>query len=262
MSCTPSCAKMSWMFVPRMKSSLLSTVIASPSVKIRRFGSVIAACSLRSSSSVGEHQGVFDGDEPIIHAFRDGLSRHCVMHESPRHVDLAHGAARPGNHLRREHSTDPQLLADSDEQRVHTRMSAAVSSVRLPIPINISAWGCRRRTSAALDRRREPMTDRLENRINQVSNVRRVQPRERRLERLERPAEIRDYDCLRTGPGEIVHDLDVRPVDAQHQLGAGGNRCRDLRGSNVSMLDMPADVSSCTTSASAETPGPVCSQCR
>ena len=34
------------------------------------------------------------------------------------------------------------------------------------------------------------MTDRLENRINQVSNVRRVQPRERRLERLERPAEI------------------------------------------------------------------------
>jgi hypothetical protein len=68
---------------------------------------------------VGKHGRVLHGDEAVVDALRDRLPRHGVVHEPPRHVDLTHRAARPRDHLCRQHRADAQLLAHGNEQRVH-----------------------------------------------------------------------------------------------------------------------------------------------
>ena len=68
--------------------------------------------------AVLEDLRILHRDEPVVDALGHGLLRHRVVHEPARDVDLAHRAARPGDHLGREHGANAELLADGDEQRV------------------------------------------------------------------------------------------------------------------------------------------------
>src|SRR5206468_10000263 len=99
----------------------------------------------------GEDSRVFYGHEPVVDAFGERVVGDGVVHEPPRDVDLAHGAAGPGDHFGREHGAHSQLLADGEEQRVHARRirggelgdvpdpheerGAGVAPVRLRVPL-------------------------------------------------------------------------------------------------------------------------------
>src|SRR5439155_5650971 len=52
---------------------------------------------------VGEDARVLHGQEPVVHPFGERLVGDRVVHEPPGDVDLAHGAAGPGDHFGREH---------------------------------------------------------------------------------------------------------------------------------------------------------------
>ena len=178
------------MSVPRTKRSLLSTVIASASAKMRKLGSVIAACSARSSSSrVGEHGRILDGHQPVVDAFRNRVPGHRVVHQPAGDVDFAHRAARPRNDLGGQHGADAQLLADRDQHRVDAgrvggRQLGQVADAHQHLGVRIAPP----RLGVALERRHEAHgrsargSDRSDNGTPQ-----RVQLLEAGLERVERP---------------------------------------------------------------------------
>src|SRR5262249_10762898 len=72
--------------------------------------------------------------------------------------------------------------------------------------------------------------NRLENRIDQVADAPAIQRVEDWVERLEPSAEIGNGNHAGAAAGEIAHDVQVRAVDAQHELGAGGNGGADFAG--------------------------------
>ena len=152
------------------------------------------------------------------------MLRDGVVHQAPGHVHLAHGAARPWDHFRGQHRADAQLLADGDEHGVHARRigrgelgEVADAHEHPGFRITPPRFG------VALDRRGEPVADRLENRIDEIRDPAPRQRVERRLQRVQRSAELGHGDDARPGAREVARDLDVRAIDAEDELGAGAD---------------------------------------
>ena len=190
---------------------------------------------------VSQDGGVFYGHEAVVHALRDGVLRDRVVHEAPGHVHLAHRAPRPWNHFRGQHRTDAQLLADGDEHGVHARgigrgELGEVADAHQHPGFRVAPP----RFGVALDRRGEPVADRLENRIDEIRDPAPGQRVEGRLQRVERSAELGHGDDARACPSEIARDLDVRAVDAEDELGARLDGRSNLPGIERVDADAPA----------------------
>src|SRR5258706_297027 len=70
---------------------------------------------------VGDNRRVFPRHEPVVDALGEPFVGDRVVHEPPGDIDLAHGAAGPGDHFGREPGAPSQLLADGEQQGVHAR---------------------------------------------------------------------------------------------------------------------------------------------
>ena len=175
-----------------------------------------------------------------------------VMHEPPGDVDLANGAARPRDHLGRQHGADAELLADGDHHGVHAgRVGGGELGEVADAHQHLGVWVSPPNFSVPLERRHEAEADRLEDRVDQIWDVQPRQFLEAGLERVEGAAQIGNHDHAGAAAGEIAGDVDVRAVDAEHQLGSGSHGGANLAGSKLSTLTrIPASTSSCTTSPS------------
>ena len=208
----------------------MKTVIASRSAKIRKFGILhrgVQFAQLRFG--VGQDHGVLHGDEPVVDALREPALAHRVVHQPPGNVDLPHGAAGPGDHLGGEHRAHAELLGNGDEHRVdaggvgggelgdvpdaHHLRRIRVAPVHFGVP---------------LQRRHEAEADRLDHRIDEVADAPPVQRLDAPVKRVESGAEIGDHHHACAPLADLPGDLEIGPVDAQHQLRAGVHRPQDL----------------------------------
>src|SRR5206468_10319863 len=127
-----------------------------------------------------------------------------VVHQPARHVDFADGAARPGNHFGRQHRAHAELLAASDQYCVHAggvrcgefgQIADPHQHFRLRVPA--AHFG------VALERCHETVTDRLENRIDEITDAPPRKLLEAWLECLERAAELGNDDDTPGAAGEL-----------------------------------------------------------
>ena len=133
-----------------------------------------------------------------------------VMHESARDVDLAHGAVRPVDHLRREHGANAELLADGDEDRVDAGGIGRRELGDVADPHHHLGVGpAPSRLGVALERGHEAEADGLDDRIDEKRNFQFRQQLERRHDRVERRAEVGERDDAHVAPRELVRDGEI-----------------------------------------------------
>src|SRR5665213_1442316 len=191
--------------------------------KILEYGELLLA--------VLEDLRILDRDKTVVDTLGDHVLRDRVIHEAARDVDLAHGASRPRDDLRREHGSDAELLTDRDENGVD---AGGVSGGELGDVADshhhLGVGPATARFCVALDRAREAEADGLDHGIDEKRHA----PLRKRIEygvdALERRAQVGDGDDANVAAGELARDVEVAPIHAQHHRGARVYRRANLGG--------------------------------
>ncbi len=154
-----------------------------------------------------------------LEVLRQRPARDGVMRQPSGQVDLADRRAGPVDHRGGQHAPNTQLLAEADEQRVHSgRVHVGelgqVADAHEDRRVGISPSDFQ----VAAQRSGESKSDRLENGVDAIGDSPSVEVFNRPVQAVERAGRIRDRHDL---GAPVRGPLAIGGVDAQHQFRAG-----------------------------------------